>query len=65
VDFQNLNQGLVSINDNAYDGHEAVTAKVPCSPPLQAYSCGGEAGNYGDVISKVKQANMLWYKFLP
>ena len=59
-DFQNLNQGLVSIHDNAYDGHEAVIAKVPCSPPLEASTCGGETANYGDVITPVKAANQLW-----
>ncbi len=65
-DFQQLNQGLVSIHDNAYDGHEAVSGKIPCSPSsAQNLSCGGEAGNYGDVIGPVNRANALWYKFLP
>jgi hypothetical protein len=54
------NWGLVSHLDNAYDGHEDVSASVPCSPPLQQYTCGGEPGNYGDYISKVKEANALW-----
>ena len=31
-DFQSINQGLVSIRDNAYDGHEDVIARVLCSP---------------------------------
>jgi hypothetical protein len=39
---ERLNWGLVSYGDNAYDGHEDVTGKVQCSPPLQAYTCGGE-----------------------
>ncbi|MGI0081210.1 MAG: hypothetical protein ACRECH_16505, partial [Nitrososphaerales archaeon] len=64
-DFQNFNQGLVSIHDNAYDGHEAVSATVPCSPPLQAFTCGREEKDYGDLISKVVEANTLWYKLLP
>jgi hypothetical protein len=64
-DFQNLNQGLVSIHDNAYDGHEAVIEKVSCSPPLQALTCGGETENYGDAIGRVKQANALWYNLPP
>jgi len=65
-DFQHLNQGLVSIHDNAYDGHESVSGKVPCSAPLgQNSSCGGESGNYGDVIGPIARANALWYKFLP
>ncbi|HEV2299104.1 MAG TPA: hypothetical protein VGR72_11375, partial [Candidatus Acidoferrales bacterium] len=59
-DFQNWNQGLVSIHDNAYDGHEAVTGTVACSPPLQAIACGGESANYGDAISEVRAANSLW-----
>lgn len=64
-DFQQLNQGLVSLHDNAYDGHEDVTAKVPCSAPSsQNLSCGGEATNYGDVITPVRRANALWHKFL-
>ena len=64
-DSQNLNQGLVSIHDNAYDGHEAVSATVPCSPPLQTLTCGGEAKDYGNLIEKVIQANTVWYKLLP
>jgi hypothetical protein len=39
---ERLNWGMVSYGDNAYDGHEDVTAKVLCSPPLQTYTCGGE-----------------------
>lgn len=59
-DFQNLNQGLVSIHDNAYDGHEAVTGIFSCSSPLQALTCGGESANYGNVITQVKTANLFW-----
>jgi hypothetical protein len=54
------NWGLVTLLDNAYDGHESVSAILTCSPPLQAYSCGGEAANYGDVITSVKSANLFW-----
>ena len=64
-DSQNLNQGLVSIHDNAYDGHEAVSATVPCSAPNQALTCGGEAKDYGNLLEKVIQANEVWYKLLP
>jgi hypothetical protein len=62
TDFWNekIDWGLVSLNDNAYDGHEAVTGKVPCSTPLEMMTCGGEERNYGDAISKVTQANGLW-----
>jgi len=38
-----LRFGLVSPEDNAYDGHEDVSASVTCSAPLQAYTCGGES----------------------
>jgi hypothetical protein len=59
------NWGLVSHLDNAYDGHEDVSASVPCSPPLQQYTCGGEPGNYGNYIGKVKEANALWLSIPP
>ncbi len=61
-DFQGLNQGLVSLDDNAYDGHEDVTAKVPCSSPIQGLTCGGEASNFGDAITLIKAANAIWLK---
>jgi hypothetical protein len=59
-DFQNLNQGLVTLSDNAYDGSETVTGTVPCSPPTQTLACGKEAANYGDAISHIRAANLLW-----
>jgi hypothetical protein len=52
-----VNYGLVTPQDNAYDGHESVTGSVACSAPLQTYVCGGEASIYGDAISAVR--NML------
>jgi hypothetical protein len=64
-DFQDSNQGLVSVHDNVYDGHEAASATVPCSAPLERYSCGGEATTYGNAISNIKQASALWYRLLP
>jgi hypothetical protein len=57
---EQANWGLVTLKDNAYDGHEAVTGSVACSPPTSAYTCGGESGNYGNVISSVIVANGLW-----
>ena len=54
------NWGLVTLLDNAYDGHEAVSAQVSCSAPIQGFTCGGEAGNYGDVITQVRAANLFW-----
>ena len=64
-DFQNSNQGLVSIHDNAYDGHEAAAGTVSCSAPIQNLSCGGEAASYGNLIGKVSEANAFWYTLLP
>lgn len=57
---EKLNWGLVTLLDNAYDGHEAVTGPVPCSQPLRNYACGGEKRNYGDVLTLVKKANYAW-----
>lgn len=61
-DFQNSNQGLVSIHDNAYDGVEATKAvgKDSWGNPT-----GGESANYGDCISWVKQANAIWLNLTP
>lgn len=61
-DFTNekTNWGLKTPSDNAYDGHEDVTAIVPCSPPLEKFRCGGEKKNYGDAISLISKANRLW-----
>jgi hypothetical protein len=57
---EKLDWGLTTPSDNAYDGHEAVTAPVPCSAPLQAYTCGGEKASYGNLISLVAEANRRW-----
>ncbi|MFZ0638963.1 MAG: hypothetical protein WAN33_04685, partial [Candidatus Acidiferrales bacterium] len=59
-DFQDLNQGLVSIHDNAYDGHEDVPGTVSCSAPIQGLTCGGEAASYGDMITQIEAANGVW-----
>jgi len=61
-DFGNerIDWGLKTPSDNAYDGHEAVKAQVPCSPPLERLNCGGEKKDYGDVITPVKRANQAW-----
>lgn len=61
-DFQNLNQGLVSIHDNAYDGKEAM--KAPGKDPWGVQT-GGEDADYGDCLTWVKQANALWYTLVP
>ncbi len=57
---EKLNWGIITHLDNAYDGREAVTATVPCTAPLSQYNCGGEAGNYGNVVTSVTSANVLW-----
>ena len=57
---EKLDWGLVSLLDNAYDGHEDVQATVQCSPPLDKYKCGGESRNYGNLIQPVKEANFSW-----
>lgn len=62
-DFQNTNQGLVSVHDNAYDGVEAMSGVVPCESNysvLTGATCGGESANYGDVITPVRNANLYW-----
>ncbi len=63
-DFQGLDQGLVSLRDNAYDGNEAVIASVPCdSDYTSLVDCGGENVNYGNAISEtngIQAANALW-----
>jgi hypothetical protein len=61
-DFQNANQGLVSVHDNAYDGVEATTS-VGKDP--WGYPTGGESANYEDCISLVKRANAVWYSLRP
>lgn len=58
--FEGTDWGLKTPSDNAYDGHEAVAARVPCSLPLEKYTCGGEKRDYGDVIDWVKNANRAW-----
>lgn len=63
MDFQGFNQGLVSIHDNAYDGVESVSGTVLCNSSYAVgagASCGNEAASYGDVISQVRIANLLW-----
>jgi hypothetical protein len=62
---EQLNWGIVTHLDNAYDGHEAVTGSVTCSVPLQAYTCGGEAADYGNLVTPVKAANALWLTTTP
>jgi hypothetical protein len=60
IDFSGTNWGLVTPSDNAYDGHEALSAVVACSEPISKYKCGGEKANYGNLIGSVVNANTLW-----
>ncbi len=56
-------QGVVSYNDNAYDGKEAVSASVRCDGTYTVVSgamCGGESSNYGDALTTITAANALW-----
>lgn len=67
---ERLNWGLATVTDNAYDGHEAAAGAVPCSPPIQAYMCGGEPAPGGSAVrpfgsltggpNGVTAANLLW-----
>lgn len=63
-DFQDINQGIISLHDNAYDGAEDVAASVPCdSSYSSAASCGGENETYGNAITEpggIAAANLLW-----
>ena len=57
------NQGVVSYNDNAYDGKEAVSASVRCDSTYTVVSgamCGSENSNYGDALTTITAANALW-----
>jgi hypothetical protein len=60
---EKLNWGLVTLLDNAYDGHEDVSHSIACSPPMQALKCGGETRNYGDLISAVRGANSEFHSY--
>lgn len=48
------NWGLVTPQDNAYDGREAVVRR---GADRWGYATGGEARNYGDLLSSVQRAN--------
>jgi hypothetical protein len=51
---EKANWGLVTLSDNAYDGHEAVRA--PGRDPW-GFATGGELADYGDFVSAVKATN--------
>ncbi len=51
---QQTNWGLLTPNDNAYDGREAIIAT---GTDQWGYPTGGEAANYGDFVDSVRAAN--------
>lgn len=51
---EGINWGLVTPQDNAYDGREAVVRR---GQDRWGYSTGGEARNYGDFLTSVQHAN--------
>jgi hypothetical protein len=53
---ERANWGLVTPNDNAYDGKQAVEAR---GKDRWGYRTGGEAGNYGDFLSAVESTNLM------
>ncbi|MGH9727501.1 MAG: hypothetical protein ACRD4V_02780 [Candidatus Acidiferrales bacterium] len=63
-DFQNSNQGLTSIHDNAYDALEGVAASVTCDATYTSLvNCGSEAADYTGQFAGVNgivAANSLW-----
>jgi hypothetical protein len=53
---ESANWGLVTPNDNAYDGKEDVAAR---GKDMWGYMTGGENRNYGDFLSAVKNTNAV------
>jgi hypothetical protein len=53
---ENMNFGLVSLKDNAYDGIENVSSATPCDTTT-GYTCGGEPAVYGNFLGPVTTAN--------
>ena len=51
---QKTNWGLLTPNDNAYDGREAIIAT---GTDQWGYPTGGETANYGDFVDSVQSAN--------
>jgi hypothetical protein len=58
---QQTNWGLLTPNDNAYDGRSAIVAK---GTDQWGYPTGGEAANYGDFVDSVQSANSSIYSRL-
>ena len=62
---EQLNFGIVTVKDNAYDGVENVTGTPMCVSPIQTYTCGGETSNWGNYLGGVVPANALWWNLAP
>jgi len=64
IDFWNekTDWGLISLNDNPYDGKSAT--KTSRKDPW-GFSTGGEEKDYGDAVDYFKQANSLWPTLAP
>lgn len=60
-DWQGFNQGLVTIDDNPYDG---IAAEQAAGVDAFGVPTGGELGNYGCFICWLKPANNLWLQTL-
>lgn len=60
-DFSNLNQGLVSVFENAYDGQSAAVA---AGMDQFGVPTGGESFNWGNSITPISQANAIWLGLL-
>jgi hypothetical protein len=58
---EKLNWGLVTHQDDAYDGHENVNQLVECSSPFSHLWCGQEPRSSGNLIKWVIGANRLWF----
>ena len=58
-DMQQLNWGLCTPSDNAYDGRSATAPgkNERASKDQRGYTTGGERASYGDFLSAVKAAN--------
>jgi hypothetical protein len=52
---EQTNWGLVSLADNAYDGHEAST---DAGTDAWGFKTGGEERSYGDFLTAVRNANL-------
>jgi hypothetical protein len=64
---EQINWGLVTDLDNAYDAYEATAGPSTCAAPLQSYVCGGESAPgsgavlpFGNLVTWVTSANTLW-----